>query len=115
MSVLSGVSRLTGNGTSPAEHSAQRCVQSGIRAGGPACIECSLSSYPSPLTSVKVHYHIIPAPGSRSPSPVGDLAKVDHVVKPLTQKEMHKLEFESRTLLEDDDAEKLAERIRARL
>lgn len=40
---------------------------------------------------------------------------MDHVVKPLTQKEMHKLEFESRTLLEDDDAEKLAERIRARL
>ena len=64
---------------------------------------------------VKVHYHIIPAPRSRSPSPVGDLAKVDHVVKPLTQKEMHKLEFESRSFLEDEEAEKLAERIRARL
>ncbi|EPT05175.1 hypothetical protein FOMPIDRAFT_1111839 [Fomitopsis schrenkii] len=62
-----------------------------------------------------VHYHIIPAPRPRSPSPVEDIAKVDHVVKPLTQKEMHKLEFESRTILEEDDAERLAEQIRARL
>lgn len=67
------------------------------------------------LTCTKVHYHIIPAPRPRSPSPVEDIAKVDHVVKPLTQKEMHKLEFESRTILEEDDAERLAEQIRARL
>lgn len=67
------------------------------------------------LMRAKVHYHIIPAPRPNSPSPLEDMAKVDHVVKPLTQNEMHKLEFESRTILEDDDAEKLAKQIRARL
>ncbi|KAI0356422.1 HIT-like protein [Trametes cingulata] len=59
-----------------------------------------------------VHYHIIPAPrpgSSETPE------RTDHVTKPLTQKEMHWLEFTSRNELEDDLASKLVDTIRARL
>lgn len=66
------------------------------------------NTYPS-----QVHYHIIPAPRFDTPLPPAD--KVDHVVKPLTQKEMHKAEFESRNELDDDEAAELVQRIRARL
>ncbi|KAH9936242.1 HIT-like protein [Fomitopsis serialis] len=62
-----------------------------------------------------VHYHIIPAPRPGSSEPTSDTAKVDHVVKPLTQKEMHKMETESRDELDDEEAKVLAEKIRARL
>ncbi|THH31187.1 hypothetical protein EUX98_g3012 [Antrodiella citrinella] len=63
-----------------------------------------------------VHYHIIPAPRFDSPSPpLAPIDKVDHVVKPLTQKEMHKAEYESREELDDDEAAELLLRIRARL
>ncbi|KAH8104503.1 HIT-like protein [Cristinia sonorae] len=60
-----------------------------------------------------VHYHIIPAPRFDSPPLVSD--KVDRVMKPLTQKEMHKAEFESRSELDDDEATELLQRIHARL
>ncbi|KAI9058454.1 HIT-like protein [Trametes sanguinea] len=60
-----------------------------------------------------VHYHIIPAPKPGSePEP---LLKTDHVTKPLTQKEMHKLEFESRNDLDEEFARRLVDNVRARL
>ncbi|KZT73850.1 HIT-like protein [Daedalea quercina L-15889] len=64
-----------------------------------------------------VHYHIIPAPraGSSESATPSNPAKVDHIVQPLTYKEMHKMEFESRTLLHEEEAVVLAEKIRARL
>lgn len=40
---------------------------------------------------------------------------VDHVVAPLTQKEMHQKEFEARGELDDEQAEKLVQSVRARL
>jgi len=57
-----------------------------------------------------VHYHIIPAPqlGSNSPEAVAGQA-------PRTHQEMHQKEFESRHELDDDDANVLVTRIRARL
>ncbi|KAH9841499.1 HIT-like protein [Rhodofomes roseus] len=62
-----------------------------------------------------VHYHIIPAPKLGPSFTTSETTKVDHVVEPLTQKEMHKLEFENRGLLDDEEAKAMAERIRARL
>ncbi|PCH40166.1 HIT-like protein [Wolfiporia cocos MD-104 SS10] len=61
-----------------------------------------------------VHYHIIPAPtaadiAKSSPS------KVDHRVEPLSQKEMHRLEFEARDGLDDGAARILVAKIRAHL
>ncbi|KAJ3011003.1 hypothetical protein NUW54_g2311 [Trametes sanguinea] len=54
-----------------------------------------------------VHYHIIPAPKpSSEPVPV---LKTDHVTKPLTQKEMHRLEFESRNDLDEEFARRLVD------
>jgi len=64
-----------------------------------------------------VHYHIIPAPtfsSKTSPTSV-KLKHVDHVVQPLTQKEMFQKEFEAREELDNDGAEELAERIRAKM
>ncbi|OBZ71659.1 Protein hit [Grifola frondosa] len=60
-----------------------------------------------------VHYHVIPAPRAASAPPVS--AIVDCVMKPATEKEMHQREFESREELEDEEAQILMERIRARL
>lgn len=65
-----------------------------------------------------MHYHIIPAPsfnnslsaGSGFQKSTGDDGKV-----PLTSKDMHKLEFESRQELDHDEAEGLVKSIRARL
>ena len=60
-----------------------------------------------------MHYHIIPAPNFRDPA--SQPPKADRRTVALTQKEMHKAEFESREELDDDDAEELLEKIRARL
>jgi len=59
-----------------------------------------------------VHYHIIPAP---SPSSTKNNSEEKDPRIPLTSKEMHKLEFESRTELDDKDAEVLVRKICARL
>ncbi|PSS06851.1 hypothetical protein PHLCEN_2v3537 [Hermanssonia centrifuga] len=60
-----------------------------------------------------VHYHIIPAPDFSKP-PVDEF-NGSRVTAALTQKEMHKLEFESRGELDTDDANNLIQKIRARL
>jgi len=60
-----------------------------------------------------VHYHIIPAPQFGSNLPSSTEAVRGQL--PLTHKEMHRREFESRTELDDGDAHVLAKRIRARL
>ncbi|KAL0066194.1 hypothetical protein AAF712_006819 [Marasmius tenuissimus] len=60
-----------------------------------------------------VHYHIIPAPkfgSSEPPSPVPTGPAV-----PLTERQMHRMEFESRDFLEDDEAEVLVQKIRSHL
>ncbi|KAI0743920.1 HIT-like protein [Daedaleopsis nitida] len=76
-----------------------------------------------------VHYHIIPAPrpesqagantmGDPSAQVVPALARRearDHVTRPLTEKEMLHRELEARSGLEESEAEKLVEIIRARL
>jgi hypothetical protein len=61
----------------------------------------------------QVHYHIIPAPDFTKPKP--QAASHDHRTVALTQKEMHKAEFESREELDEDDASRLVANIRARL
>jgi len=43
------------------------------------------------------------------------LKHVDHVVQPLTQKEMFQKEFEAREALHNVGAEELAQRIRAKM
>lgn len=60
-----------------------------------------------------VHYHIIPAPDFSNPKP--QPAVRDHRTTALTQKEMHKVEFESRDDLDDDEAMELVSKIKARL
>ena len=62
---------------------------------------------------MQVHYHIIPAPNFRNAGP--QLIGHDHRTAALTQKEMHKAEFEARDELDDDDAADLVTKIRARL
>ncbi|KAG6831955.1 hypothetical protein H0H92_006556 [Tricholoma furcatifolium] len=62
-----------------------------------------------------VHYHIIPAPTFGSPSESSTSESVKDRKSPPTMKEMHRMEFESRTELEDCDAEILTKSIRARL
>ncbi|KAI0785225.1 HIT-like protein [Abortiporus biennis] len=66
-----------------------------------------------------VHYHIIPAPIFSSSSPKNTTQDIegggDHRTRTLTQKEMHKAEFETRNELDDDEAEELAKRIKSRL
>ncbi|KAF9071217.1 HIT-like domain-containing protein [Rhodocollybia butyracea] len=58
-----------------------------------------------------VHYHIIPAPNYASPAPTVSPDEEP----PLTLRQMHKLEFEGRDELDDDDAVLLVKSIRARL
>ncbi|KAJ3525106.1 hypothetical protein NM688_g8456 [Phlebia brevispora] len=60
-----------------------------------------------------VHYHIIPAP-KFTDSPTEDF-KGDHVTLALSQKEMHKAEYESRDELDQELGKDIAQRIRARL
>ncbi|KAM5534968.1 hypothetical protein V8D89_011341 [Ganoderma adspersum] len=71
-----------------------------------------------------VHYHIIPAPRpgfdeSAGVNAAAELADTpehrDRVTKPLTEKEMHQREFEVRSKLYEDEAERLVESIRAHL
>lgn len=57
----------------------------------------------------QAHYHIIPAP--RAP----DEAPVAAPLAPLSQKEMHRLEFHARQELDDDEAEDLCVLIRSKL
>ncbi|KAE9405699.1 HIT-like protein [Gymnopus androsaceus JB14] len=66
-----------------------------------------------------VHYHIIPAPrfnlDASSPPlpPKPDLSKEKE--PPMTLRQMHRMEFEGRDELDDDDAVSLVKSIRARL
>ncbi|TBU29918.1 HIT-like domain-containing protein [Dichomitus squalens] len=72
-----------------------------------------------------VHYHIIPAPRSGSnpgasasttPGVVGDTAeRRDRVTMPLTEQEIHWRELEVRSQLDEGDAMRLVESIRAHL
>ncbi|KIN94879.1 hypothetical protein M404DRAFT_34648 [Pisolithus tinctorius Marx 270] len=57
-----------------------------------------------------VHFHIIPAPGFGGSPQVGATR-----VKPRTRRELHQLEYEGRSELDEDEGRELAERIRARL
>ncbi|KAI8986079.1 HIT-like protein [Trametes punicea] len=59
-----------------------------------------------------VHYHIIPAP---EPGSSQSHVRSDHVTRPLTEKEMHKLEFESRNDLDDDKAKQLVQSVKSRI
>ncbi|KAI0667598.1 HIT-like protein [Trametes maxima] len=59
-----------------------------------------------------VHYHIIPAP---RPGATQQPQRGDRVMEPLTEKEMHKLEYESRSVLDENTARRLVESIQARL
>jgi hypothetical protein len=68
----------------------------------------SFSSFPIH----QVHYHIIPAPTFHS-APEGNSG--GSIASTLTVKEMHRMEFESREELDLDEAEALADRVRARL
>ncbi|KAG2116846.1 HIT-like protein [Suillus clintonianus] len=62
-----------------------------------------------------VHYHIIPAPSFDSTPrvDVSEKAKEDEI--PLSRREMHQKEFESREELDEDEGKGLAVRIRASL
>ncbi|KAF9046475.1 HIT-like protein [Panaeolus papilionaceus] len=62
-----------------------------------------------------VHYHVIPAPRFGGEGGVEDTNKAVGGKAPLTHKEMHRLELNSREELDDDDAIVLLEKIRARL
>ncbi|CAK5284381.1 unnamed protein product [Mycena citricolor] len=55
-----------------------------------------------------VHYHVIPAPKFDDP------LSYSSTTQPLTQRQMHRLEFAGRSEL-DDDASALADQIRAKL
>lgn len=70
-----------------------------------------------PRWNIQVHYHIIPAPqfeASQSDPPrIG--AQRQRVAVPRTMREMHQLEYEGRSELDQDEGRELAERIRARL
>ncbi|EPQ54736.1 HIT-like protein [Gloeophyllum trabeum ATCC 11539] len=66
-----------------------------------------------------VHYHVIPAPTFESSSKVSPVMnepdKGPRGRKVLTQKEMHRREFENREELDEEEGEELAKRIRAHL
>lgn len=77
---------------------------------------------------LQVHYHIIPAPqpgagastsggDTPAPEPASGPQREAHgrVTHPLTEKEMHWRELEARHRLNEDDAIRLVESIRARL
>lgn len=64
------------------------------------------------LSDDQVHYHIIPAPTLHSPPHRNSR---ESVASAPTAKEMHRMEFESREELDLDEAEALADKVRARL
>ena len=74
--------------------------------------KCSVFLFGLMLNS-QVHYHIIPAPKFNETAPQALTA--DRVTLALTQKEMHKKEFEARNELDEDDARTLLTQIRSRL
>lgn len=63
-----------------------------------------------------VHYHVIPAPNF-GPTATSGIKSKNIVSKrhPPTHKEMHRMEFEAREELDDDDARELVQKITARL
>ncbi|KAG2010085.1 diadenosine 5',5'''-P1,P4-tetraphosphate asymmetrical hydrolase [Coprinopsis cinerea AmutBmut pab1-1] len=64
-----------------------------------------------------VHYHVIPAPkltASRSPSPEPTTSEKGKGTK-LSLSKMHKLEFESRDVLDEDEARELVTKLKAHL
>ncbi|KAJ3747069.1 HIT-like protein [Lentinula detonsa] len=64
-----------------------------------------------------VHYHIIPAPSyeSSKTSPPSKIELSKDKGPPLTRREMHRMEFEGREELDDEDGVALVKLIRARL
>jgi len=64
-----------------------------------------------------VHYHVIPAPKYGSSRGVESTNANEAVGgrAPLTHREMHRKEFESREELDEDDAKVLLKKIRSRL
>lgn len=65
---------------------------------------------------MQVHYHVIPAPSRTTDGQTASTSeKSDRVTRAMTEKEMHQREFEARNELEEDEAEGLVQRIRARL
>ncbi|KAG1797346.1 HIT-like protein [Suillus plorans] len=62
-----------------------------------------------------VHYHIIPAPSLNSSARVEPSEKPKENDIPLSRREMHQREFESREELDEDEGKALAVRIRASL
>jgi hypothetical protein len=63
----------------------------------------------------KVHYHVIPAPKYGSSRGVESTNEAVGGQAPLTHREMHRKEFESREELDEDDAKALLKKIRSRL
>lgn len=69
---------------------------------------------------MQVHYHIIPAPIFESMSDSATKSRGKKVsplqsIAPLSKREMHQREFESREELDEEEARVLAEKVRARL
>lgn len=62
-----------------------------------------------------MHYHIIPAPKYGSSGGVESTNEAVGGRAPLTHREMHRKEFESREELDEDDAKVLLKKIRSRL
>ncbi|TFK70372.1 HIT-like protein [Pluteus cervinus] len=66
-----------------------------------------------------VHYHIIPAPilnaSSSQSTQVQPTASSTSISPPPSRRRMHQMEFESRSELDDEDADMLVTKIKARL
>ncbi|KAK7056639.1 hypothetical protein VNI00_002356 [Paramarasmius palmivorus] len=70
----------------------------------------------SRILHYKVHYHIIPAPQfGKTTEPSKPRTKESDPSAPLNVRQMHQLEFESRSDLDEDEAQLIAKRIRAHL
>jgi len=63
--------------------------------------------------NIQVHYHIIPAPTLDAPT-IEEPSPIKTMVLP-SQREMHRKEYEAREELDDDEAQVLAQNVRARL
>ncbi|EJC97969.1 HIT-like protein [Fomitiporia mediterranea MF3/22] len=63
-----------------------------------------------------VHYHIVPAPTFDATSKISVLPTTEETRKyPLSYRDMHRMEFEARGRLEEDDALELVQRIKSKL
>lgn len=92
-------------------------MQSGIRTSSTSCqFSCMLPNtcVYEKYIDMQVHYHIIPAPTFGTSSEPTRSLKEPSSNKP-TMKEMHRLEFESRRELDEDEASVLAKEIRAKI